>query len=235
MFLTLPSSKKVPENIWFSIICLPPWTLDFCSFLESLQMLHHSLSKIFLNHCTALSFLFVLYKGTIIFRDFYCRQLHYKYLWKLFVQYTASNITQGYIHGYKRYGMNGISFMTSWEKWKPNKRLTGISTGTSEGNLASLPYINLNGENFVVVCILDRSENKVASRYRSQWFCCWFTSSLSALRKRIFIMFALIIQTTWPTLCIFLKKKYCHKVSQRFVKTQTWLQKFNISWNVGQL
>ncbi len=54
---------------------------------------------------------------------------------------------------------------------KDRKKPTGSSTGTSDGNLASLPYIKRNGENFVVVCILDLSEKRLASRYWSQSSC----------------------------------------------------------------
>lgn len=61
-------------------------------------------------------------------------------------------------------------------------RLTGNSSGTSEGNLASLAYIKKKGLYLVVVWILERNENRVASRKTSQLFWCSFTSFLRALK-----------------------------------------------------
>lgn len=86
-----------------------------------------------------------------------------------------------------------------------------MSTGTSEGNLASLPYIRKNGEYFVVVWVFDLKENKVASRNMSQSSCLSLTSFLSALEEQFhtcsknilqFVKVAYVLHFLWYVIAI---------------------------------
>lgn len=80
---------------------------------------------------------------------------------------------------------NSFVYIPSSDIESTQQTLTGTSTGTSDGNTASLPYIKKKGVCFVVVCNFDLSENSVGSRYTSQLFCWSFTNLRRALNADI--------------------------------------------------